>query len=130
MELKTPSTTFYGLTVSDQARTVSMFSGQGFQYYTMGKTWYESESVFRQWMNYLDNLAHSYRSPSIVKALYFNGKIKGETFDDISYTRPALFMVQKVNTAFHSQQIDAVKHDLTDIVSKSTWTTAKLPLVS
>lgn len=85
---------FSMIPISDRAKTVFMFSGQGSQYYEMARGYYESESVFRQWMDYLDNLGMAYRNPSIIKEIYDKNKAKGTPFSDIRYTHLGLFIVQ------------------------------------
>ncbi|MCK4841721.1 MAG: acyltransferase domain-containing protein [Methylococcales bacterium] len=73
---------------------VWMFSGQGSQYYQMGKGLYNNNDTFRFWMDRLDQLAVNYVGHSIVEMLYDKNQSKSESFDQILYTHPALFMVQ------------------------------------
>lgn len=70
-----------------------MFSGQGSQYYQMGRGLYEQNPTFRAWMDRMDSLARDSLGASVVAALYGpNGK--GEPFVDIRLTHPAIFMVE------------------------------------
>lgn len=74
------------------AKTVFMFSGQGSQYYQMGKQLFQENAVFRQWMTRLDDLAYEISGKRVVDAIYSAGK--GEIFDRLLLTHPAIFMVE------------------------------------
>ena len=76
------------------APVVWMFSGQGVQYFQMGRTLYERNATFRSWMDKLDRVAAEYAGQSIVETLYDDARPKSQVFDQILYTHPALFMVQ------------------------------------
>jgi acyl transferase domain-containing protein len=71
-----------------------MFSGQGAQYFGMGRPLYSRNSVFRSCMNRLDAIAADYVGQSVVEVLYGEGHTKSQAFDHILHTHPALFMVQ------------------------------------
>ena len=71
-----------------------MFSGQGAQYYQMGKELYRTNQSFRFWMDRLDQIATAYVGQSIVEMLYDQKHAKSDPFDEILFTHPALFMVQ------------------------------------
>src|SRR6266571_5342822 len=73
-------------------RTVFMFSGQGSQYYQMGRQLFDENPVFREWMMRLDALAHAATGRRVVNAIYGSGK--AEIFDQTSLTHPAIFMVE------------------------------------
>lgn len=69
-----------------------MFSGQGSQYWDMGKMLYENNAVFRRWMLEMDDLVQSKTDKSVVTYLYGNG---GDgSFDALDYSHPAIFMVE------------------------------------
>lgn len=74
------------------AKTVFMFSGQGSQYYQMGKQLFDENAVFRDWMLRLDGLAQRLSGRRVLEAIYSAGK--GETFDRTALTHPAIFMVE------------------------------------
>lgn len=74
------------------ARTVFMFSGQGSQYYQMGKQLFEGHSVFRQWMIRLDELARELSGDRVIDAVYSSSK--AEVFDQTRLTHPAIFMIE------------------------------------
>lgn len=74
--------------------TVIMFSGQGSQYFEMGKALYDSDSTFRGWMLRLDELARPSTGTSIVDTLYSGLHAKSDPFDRTLLTHPAIFMVE------------------------------------
>jgi len=75
-------------------QTVFMFSGQGSQYYNMGKELYNKDLTFRNNILFLDEIFYDMTGCSVVKHLYDNcGKAAG-MFDDTFYTHPAIFMLE------------------------------------
>lgn len=74
--------------------TVFMFSGQGGQYFQMGRELYESLPVFRASMNRMDNFVISEKKYSVLSELYFSNRKKSEVFDSILITHPAIYMVE------------------------------------
>jgi acyl transferase domain-containing protein len=79
---------------SSERPVVWMFPGQGVQYFQMGRALYDGNATFRSWMDRLDAVAADYVGQSVVEVLYDRTRTKGEAFDQILYTHPALFMVQ------------------------------------
>jgi len=73
---------------------VWMFSGQGTQYFQMGRALYDSNETFRFWMDRLDRVAANYVGQSIVEMLYDEKQSQSQPFEQTLYTHPALFMVQ------------------------------------
>ena len=73
---------------------VFMFSGQGAQYFQMGRVLFEKNHVFRDSMLDLDGVARRLLGESIVGALYETSKGISEIFDQIRLTHPAIFMVE------------------------------------
>jgi acyl transferase domain-containing protein len=71
-----------------------MFSGQGSQYFQMGKGLYDANTTFRGWMNRLDELARQCSGRSVVEALYAETNRKGDPFERTLLTHPAIFMVE------------------------------------
>jgi bacillaene synthase trans-acting acyltransferase len=76
------------------AETVFMFSGQGSQYFHMGKALYDSNDTFREWMVRLDGIARRLSGSSVLEALYSAARGKGEPFDRTLLTHPSIFMVE------------------------------------
>jgi acyl transferase domain-containing protein len=102
------------------AKTVFMFSGQGSQYYQMGKQLFDENPVFRHWMTRMDAMAHAYCGRRVVEAIY--GSVKGEAFDQVLFTHPAIFMVEY---ALAQCLIDAgIEPDLTLGVSMGSFAAA------
>lgn len=74
--------------------TIFMFSGQGSHYFQMGKELFESNAVFRGWMHELDAVAEEGVGESVLEALYAQNRGKGDVFDRLRLTHPAIFMVE------------------------------------
>ncbi|WP_074409445.1 MULTISPECIES: acyltransferase domain-containing protein [Aquimarina] len=72
---------------------ICMFSGQGSQYYKMGKELYEHNEQFRYWMNHCNEIVFPLIRTSLIDVLY-GGKRKSEPFDNILYTNPAILTIQ------------------------------------
>lgn len=73
-------------------RTVFMYSGQGSQYYLMGKELYEHDEVFRKSMQLCDEVYRSLTGRSLIAELYDDAR-RFDELDDISLSNPALFSV-------------------------------------
>lgn len=71
-----------------------MFSGQGSQYFHMGKQLYEGHDVFRGWMTRLDGAVREISGYSVLEELYSPAHGKSDSFDCIALTHPAIFMVE------------------------------------
>lgn len=71
-----------------------MFSGQGSQYFQMGRELFDGNGTFRHWMLQLDGVARREAGRSVVDALYTAGRGKSEPFDRTLLTHPAIFMVE------------------------------------
>jgi acyl transferase domain-containing protein len=74
-------------------RNVFMFSGQGSQYYQMGRALYEQGGTFARSMRAMDRIVQDLGCPSVVNALY-GDQPKGAPFDDLVLSHPAIFMVE------------------------------------
>lgn len=74
------------------SKTVFMFSGQGSQYFQMGRELFDRNEVFRQCMLRLDALAQKLSAPSVIEAIYSAGK--ADVFDRTVLTHPAIFMIE------------------------------------
>ncbi|OLQ56914.1 acyltransferase [Bacillus licheniformis] len=73
---------------------VFMFSGQGSQYYHMGKELFKENTVFRQSMLEMDAIAARRIGTSIVEEIYHPAKRVSDPFDRILFSHPAIFMVE------------------------------------
>lgn len=72
---------------------IFMFSGQGSQYYQMGRSLYDNGGVFARLMDQMDNIVRVKTGRSVVQELYGNHS-RSSSFDDIMLTNPAIFMVE------------------------------------
>ncbi len=71
-----------------------MFSGQGSQYFHMGKELFENNDTFRGWMVRLDDIARRSSGGSVIGTLYSDTHGKRDPFDRTLLTHPAIFMVE------------------------------------
>jgi bacillaene synthase trans-acting acyltransferase len=76
------------------SETVFMFSGQGSQYFHMGKALYDENDTFRDWMVRLDDVARRSSGISVIETLYSDVHRRGDSFDRTLLTHPAIFMVE------------------------------------
>ncbi len=74
--------------------TVFMFSGQGSQYFHMGRALYDGNDTFREWMVRLDDIVLQLSGLSVIESLYSDAHGKGDPFDRTLLTHPAIFMVE------------------------------------
>ncbi len=73
---------------------VFMFSGQGSQYYHMGTDLFHQDAVFNSWMNQMNEFVYRNAGIFVLNEIYHEKKRKNESFDQLSYTHPAIFMVE------------------------------------
>ncbi len=73
---------------------VFMFSGQGSQYYAMGRELYEAEPVFRKVMDEGSALLMPVLGTSLSSMIYQHEGSRFDPFDDTRFTHPALFLFQ------------------------------------
>jgi len=73
---------------------VFMFSGQGSQYFQMGRGLYDNDNIFRKWMIRLDEMARELCGRSVIEAIYCEGHHKADSFERTLLTHPAIFMVE------------------------------------
>lgn len=74
-------------------KTVFMFSGQGSQYYSMGKDLYDHHGTFRYWMNYCASVAEGQLGVNLIDLVFREQTDKHQPFRRTLYTSPAIFMV-------------------------------------
>lgn len=75
-------------------KVVFMFSGQGSQYYNMGKKLYTHNKIFRDMMCNVNDIVYRISGYSVLDKVYEEGKQSSQAFDRTIYTHPAIFMVQ------------------------------------
>jgi len=73
-------------------RTLFMYSGQGSQYYLMGRELYQKNASFREAMDACDALYRSHTGRSLVSELYDDAK-RHKEMTNILFAHPALFSV-------------------------------------
>ena len=76
-------------------KIVWMFSGQGSQYFNMGRDLHESDRVFREWLGRCDEHYRARTNSSLLNVIYpARESGAGAEFDDLRQTHPALFCIQ------------------------------------
>lgn len=73
---------------------VFMFSGQGSQYYQMGRAFFDGNPAFRSIFVQLNDVATPLLGRSVIDVLYNDGRRKDELFDEIQFTSAAIFIVE------------------------------------
>ncbi|MDO5976694.1 ACP S-malonyltransferase [Flavivirga jejuensis] len=74
-------------------KIVFMFSGQGSQYYHMGKELFSKNVCFKNWMTKLDDSHKRLSGQSILDVIYDQKKTKKHEFSKTIHTHPSIFMV-------------------------------------
>ncbi|MGY0058375.1 ACP S-malonyltransferase [Streptomyces sp. LZ34] len=82
------------MTATDELPTVFMFSGQGSQYYQMGRDLYGSEPVFAAAMDRMDAVVRTELGESVLSRMYDDGRSKAHPFLETAVTHPAIVMVE------------------------------------
>lgn len=74
-------------------KTAFLFSGQGAQYFQMGRSLYEDNATFRRWMDRMDAQVEQTLGASVLREI-FGARSRAEPFDALRLTHPAIFMVE------------------------------------
>lgn len=85
--------TQHGTAHGGRRKIAFLFSGQGSQYYQMGRGLYEQNLVFRASMDEMESEARALLGVSVLQTLY-GTRSKAEAFDDIRLSHPAIFMLE------------------------------------
>jgi len=75
-------------------QVVFLSSGQGSQYFHMGKQLYEQHTDFKHYLNKLDAFYKSETGFSLVEIIYDKQKKGGDDFNRLAHTHPAVFIIQ------------------------------------
>lgn len=75
-------------------RTVFMFSGQGSQYFQMGRSLFDADATFNRHLRQLDECVKDVCGRSVIDLIYHEGRSKSDDFSDFELSGPAIFMVQ------------------------------------
>ncbi|MEU1019718.1 ACP S-malonyltransferase [Streptomyces sp. NPDC005898] len=73
---------------------VFMFSGQGSQYYGMGKELFDANEVFRTTLLRLDVVVRGHLGESVVDRVFDPAKPRNHPLDDTRITHPAIVMIE------------------------------------
>ncbi len=73
---------------------VFMFSGQGSQYYQMGKELYENHPRFKLWMDHCDEIVQPLLQTSLIDILYQESHKRSLPFEKTEQTNPALLCIE------------------------------------
>lgn len=71
-----------------------MFSGQGSHYYQMGRELFEINPIFKHWMQKGEQIYQDLTGVSLIQELYHPQHKRSDSFTQILYTNPAIFMVE------------------------------------
>lgn len=73
---------------------VYVFSGQGSQHYQMAKELYQTDHLFQQKMDHLDDIAGDYLGESVIRHFYDEDRTRSTPFHNLRFSHPAIAMVE------------------------------------
>lgn len=77
-----------------QRKNVFLFAGQGSQYFNMAKSLYETNSVFQENMDRLDEKFYRLTNEHMIKILYGSDEFRNREFNCTRYTHPCIYMTE------------------------------------
>lgn len=78
--------------------TIFMYSGQGSQYYQMGKDLFEADVNFREHLKSLDQIMLTEFGYSVLEKIFDPSKKKSDMMDDIELSSAAIYMMEIATT--------------------------------
>lgn len=75
-------------------RIVFLYSGQGSQYYNMGRSLYQKVTTFRNYLEEQNDIIKSKLGIDLIRTMYDDEKKYGEEFNDIRYTHPGIYAIE------------------------------------
>lgn len=103
-------------------KTIFMFSGQGSQYYQMGRPLYDRNAVFRYWMDRLDACGRREAGASAIGLIYDPKRMRADTFERTPLGGVAIFMVEYALAM--ALEAEGLRPDLTLGASLGTYAAA------
>jgi len=73
---------------------VFVFSGQGSQYYGMGRQLFDSDPVFRRSMLKFDEIFADHGLPGVLAEMHHPDRTAAQPFDELRFTHPAILMTE------------------------------------
>lgn len=75
-------------------KIVFLYAGQGSQFYQMGRDIYENDIAYKNEIDRLDGIVEEIAGYSVVKEIFREDRKKFDTFSEIKYSHPSIFMAQ------------------------------------